>query len=68
MEKKVATWHPPTVKPQDGEYIIVNVVSNVCFLTVFQNGKYAPSEGFRPPFETVKRWAYIDDILPDDDK
>ena len=66
MKKKVVTWHPSTVMPQDGRYIIVNVFEDVCFLTVLHNGSYAPSEGFRPPFATTKQWAYIEDLLPED--
>ena len=68
MKKKVVTWHPSSVMPQDGEYILVNVVSDVCFLTVLQNGNYAPSEGYRPPFASTKQWAYIEDLLPESDE
>lgn len=66
MNTKATIWHPSAVKPQDGKYIIVNVVDTVCFLTILHNGNYAPSEGFRPPFETTKQWAYIEDLLPED--
>jgi len=68
MKKKVVTWHPSSVMPQDGEYILVNVVSDVCFLTVLQNGNYVPSEGYRPHFASTKQWAYIDVLLPESDE